>query len=170
MKRRRSQLTVYPSVDLVAHARAALGGAQYHLTQIQKTVRRWQKTPGADKENGNAFHWHLRAFFWELFAAMETTKLALKRIDSHSQIPVKPKLGELEQAEQSEWWKEVEEWRNFAHRAFLFVQGLFNGDDGKLESLFLPPLTASGPQHMVPDRLKYYMDEMQKLQNQVLPQ
>jgi hypothetical protein len=168
MTRRSSRLQVYPSVDLIAHARAALAGARYHLARVQELVSIWRRTPGSDKADGGILHWHLRAFFWELVAAMETSRLALLPRRSRSKTTSSRELAGLEQATHEEWWGEVQEWRNFAHRAFLFVQGEFH-PDGTLNFLFLPPLVASGPQHMVPDRLEYYLGEMRQLQERVLP-
>lgn len=161
---RKSHLEVYPSVDLVVNARAALSGAEYHLGQIRDQASRMQKVPSY-QANAGILHWHLRAFFWELVASMETTRLALQRVSGSRRSS---ELAELDRTLDEDWWKEVEEWRNFAHRAFLFLQGEFHPDN-KLNFLFLPPLTPSGPQHMVPGRLEYYLEQARQLQARVLP-
>jgi hypothetical protein len=160
-----SPLEVYPSVDLVAHARAALAGARYHLDRVQEQVSTWRRTPNSYQANSNILHWHLRAFFWELTATMETTWGALKC----SKTKMTSQCAELERAKDEAWWNEVDEWRNFSHRAFLFVQGEYLPPDDTLSFLFLPPLIRSGPQHMVPDRMEFYLAEMRSLQERVLP-
>jgi hypothetical protein len=164
MKRSSSRLQIYPSVDLVAHARAALAGVQYHLERVKELVMTWRLTPNSEQANVNILHWHLRAFFWELHAAMETTWVTLRC----SKSKTTSQCAELKRVKREEWWEELTKWRNFAHRAFLFVQGEFH-PNGTLNFLFLPPVTLSGPQHMVPDRLEYYLGEMRSLQERVLP-
>jgi hypothetical protein len=163
-KWRSSPLQVYSSVDLVTHARAALAGAQYHLDRVQEQVSTWRRTTNSDRANKNILHWHLRAFFWELHATMETTWGALRS----SKSKTTSQCAELERAKNEQWWNEVEEWRNFSHRAFLFVQGEYL-PDGTLSFLFLPRLTRSGPQYHVPDQMVSYLAEMRSLQERVLP-
>jgi len=165
MALRRSRLSVCPSVDLVTHARAALAGARYHLARIQREISTMRRTPGSHNANVNTLHWHLRAFFWELVATMETTTWV---VSPDRRFPTRsPEGSELEQAKESGWWQEVEELRNLAHRAFLFLQAEVHAD-GRLIHLVLPSLPHSA-QHAVPDRLEYYVGKMTNLQRRVLP-
>jgi hypothetical protein len=158
-KPRKPRLPVYPVVDLAEHARAALAGAEYHYRRVARICEGWSRTPGSDRANPNELHWHLRAFFWELVAVLDTLK-AIPSLNAG-------KRRVIVDAKASDWYAEVDEWRNFAHRAFLFVQGEF-GIGGTLTLLFLPALTQGGSQHQIPERLDYYWKRMEEVINQAI--
>ena len=76
---------LFPSHDLTDEVRVALNGAVYHLSWIKELLQRdgmrtnWEHHSGLTDdrrrrlgEDVNQFHWHLRAFFWELNAAFDT--------------------------------------------------------------------------------------------------
>src|SRR5262245_46956187 len=62
-----STLTILPPVDLASDAPAALQGAHYHLQQLRRFI-----SDGLPQTAVNPFHFHLRAFFWELVATFDS--------------------------------------------------------------------------------------------------
>jgi hypothetical protein len=90
-------------------ARAALDGARYHLDQIRTL---WDA--GFPDSLTNPFHFHLRCFFWELYAARDCLEDGGRNT---------PRLCEAARALwDAQWFKEVAAYRNFAHRSFHVVE------------------------------------------------
>jgi hypothetical protein len=91
-------------------ARLALIGATYHLSQLRKQV----EAGLSDSKQQMLFHWHLRAFFWELVAVRDSLKQ-----ESKTSPEIKAALDALEE---SQWFQEVNDYRNFAHQSFHIVE------------------------------------------------
>lgn len=154
-------LVVYKQVvDYVSNAEASLGGAEFYFHQIQRQVHGWQQMPGADHASVNELHWHMRAFFWELVSAVEMTTHAIEEAGEP--------LADFEDALDESWWSEIDEWRNFAHRAFLFIQGEYR-EDGSLIYIWLPQIGPDSAQHEALDRLAYYIEKVRQLLVSFLP-
>src|SRR5665213_567744 len=84
----------------------ALRGTSYHLAQV---IEQFNKGLTADDQT-SLFHWHLHGFFWELVAVRDTLQRA-----AGADPAIAAALAELHQ---SNWFKEVLEYRNFAHQSF----------------------------------------------------
>ena len=109
-KRRKDLLYAMPGRTAKDDARLALKGASYHLYQVKE-----QFAAGLlNDDQIMLFHWHLRAFFWELVA----TRDSLRR-DPRARSSL---LGELKALEDATWFKEVKEYRDFAHQSFQIVE------------------------------------------------
>lgn len=77
---------IVPAQDLKQEAYVAWEGARYHLDKLDNLsnepyflLNKWENDPDIDESKkliyrtrSNSFHWHLRGFFWELFACFET--------------------------------------------------------------------------------------------------
>jgi hypothetical protein len=97
------------------------------------------------QEHVNAFHWHLRAFFWELEGAFDaillwsnvrfglgrnerdvcwrTVKSATAANAPHVWAQ---KKAILQAVWRSDWFFEVRQYRNFAHRSYLLLQAEYS--------------------------------------------
>jgi hypothetical protein len=149
-----SSLQIYPVHDLEQSAVTAFRGAHYHLDALKSFLTKpglqnlWNNDPklSSDERNRlqeqvNAFHWHMRAFFWELVGAFDAMLLwsngrfglGLNERDGRwstvtSATPTNdPHLWAqkkviLQAAWESDWFFEIREYRNFAHRSFLILQ------------------------------------------------
>jgi hypothetical protein len=133
-------LKIVPAMDLEDLTARAFSGAKYHLNKIREnlhsptiqTYLAWKSGEGLDlatqkqlEHFDNEFGWHLRAFFWEMVATFETMQNCAKQRSKKAnkdQAEWYKKSALLESAWQSEWYFEIEQYRNFAHQAFLFVQ------------------------------------------------
>jgi len=153
---RDSGLSIYPAHDLPSDARAAVQGASYHLASIERLVAAWQSDSRA--ADASTIHWELRAFFWELVAALDTVETHLKRLPKHSETRSLG-LASLKGVKAEDWYQELEEWRDFSHRAFIFVQAEVHAN-GRLHFLFLPRILPSQVQHRVPERLRDYLEHV----------
>ena len=89
----------------------------------------------------NEFHWHIRGFFWELVSAFDAMlhwsntrfglqlreqdvrwkKVALASATIDADVWAQKKMT-LQSAWESNWFFEVRQYRNFAHRSFLILQ------------------------------------------------
>ncbi len=188
-------LTRYPVNDAMTEAASAVAGARYHLDQIGKLFERpamrlpWEwrdpNFPEATKAQYqievNQFHWHLRAFFWELVAAVDVLLVqvnmtheleiaedeiawrTVKTAAERRRISSRP-ITMLKQTFESDWFTEVRGYRNFAHRGQLItifdvsedgnrppVGGLFPARDGQERSFDLL------------HQLRGYLEKMQEL-------
>jgi hypothetical protein len=177
----RGTLTILPPVDLASHARAALQGAQYHLQQLGLLI-----DEGLPVTASKRFHFHLRAFFWELVATFDSMlqwvnqarRLGLKERDvcwqsvreAADQADLQSsELEALRVAFDSEWFFEARQYRNFSHRAFQFVQ-VEREPDGSLTLIWLlPSRDGQPPCYSLRDQLAEYALRMEKLVMTVLP-
>jgi len=187
-------------LDELAHA--AFMGANYHLEKIKKLINSPGMQTILDKNIDEPtkkklqndvylFHWHLRAFFWEMVATFDTIlhwvnqkyKLGLKEgevkwVNIHNMVNKfninqsewKNKYTLLENAWNSEWYYEVRKYRNFAHRAFLFVQGEYfeevNYDNSKFKqntTWLLPVRKDQENCFDIIEQLSHYLEEMRQL-------
>jgi hypothetical protein len=89
-------------------ALAALNGSRYHLTILTRLIA--FEMP---QDRVNQFHWHLRAFFWELYAVADVIKSERK-----NSVEVEKEYLELVQ---QRWFRDVEVFRNNAHFSFHLV-------------------------------------------------
>lgn len=149
-------LTILPMMELKNFAYTSWRGATYHQHKVHQLLNSpglqtmWQEDKGLDTKNQqrmqdqiNVFHWHIRAFFWELDAAFDTMlvwcnqkyqlNIAEKNVTwkevstrSSAQADWLQKLAILQTAYDSEWFYEVRQYRNFAHRAYLFGHSEFD--------------------------------------------
>jgi len=160
---------IWPCIGLQDNALSALAGAQYHLDKVKELVASravqtlWQKDKSLDEQARrglqrelNQFHWHLRAFLWELVAARDTAlqwvnqayglgieeaKVTWPVVKSEAQKQCKwcEQLDKLEKGVESDQYFEIREYRNFAHRAFLLVYADYD-ENNNLSCLCLVPV------------------------------
>lgn len=126
--------------------RYALSAARYHFRGLRYHMNALNDAPfdggGLDAEarkTFNKFYHYLRAFFWELCAAFDTLLQEINRrlelgisereVDwsTVSQaLSVRPKykrfLSKLSKGYNSDWFSEVREYRNFAHRGTILIE------------------------------------------------
>lgn len=120
--RRQNNIRRRPGASGLRDARLAVKGASYHLYQLDMRFKEGLSAP-AEFE---IFHWHVRAFFWELIAVRDVIHRAYG-----SDKTVK---ASLQQLNGEDWFAEVESYRNFAHQAFLdvrFLQPIVTNKDGQ---------------------------------------
>lgn len=187
-------------MKLDSFVQSAYQAAKYHLEKIKEIVNSpsmqefWHEDKGVDgsirklhQENIDKFHWHLRAYFWELVAAFETMlQWANQRYElglEEKEVVWKnmPKKAGKDQSEwdnkhkvfesvwESPWFFEVRMYRNFAHRAFLFVQGEFDESESenapapKLSTLWLLHVREGQPNIGLVEQLESYIEKMRQL-------
>lgn len=197
------QLRIVPVMPLDELAHSAFIGAAYHLARIKELIASpciqtmWKEDTDLDDttkreyQTGiNQFHWHMRAFFWELVASFDTMlqwanqkyglgvdehKVEWEKIHgkaSKDQIEWNAKDALLESIWNSEWYYEIRMYRNFSHRGFLFIQSEYDGHYGKSKpTLKLICLIAAreGQQEYVDllQQLFQYLDHMRQLGEKV---
>ncbi len=197
------QLRIVPAMALDQLAHSAFIGAVYHLARIRELITSpgiqtmWQEDNDLDdptkrkyRADLNQFHWHIRAYFWELVASFDTMlqwanhRYALG-IDEHlvkwEKIPRQTnrdqadwdaKYNLLKSAWDSEWYFEIRMYRNFSHRAFLIIHSEFDGHFGhstpSLNAIYLVP-AREGQQEYVDlvKQLSLYLDHMRQLGEKV---
>jgi len=141
----------------------------------------------------NQLHWHIRAFFWELVASFDTIlqwvnqeyelgiherKVNWCEIKKHNsknnllQADWSRKKSILEKAWESEWFYEVRLYRNFAHRAFQFIQSEYDGDYGRepstLKKTWLSPAREGQSDYVdIITHLTDYLERMRGLTNRI---
>jgi len=197
------QLRTVPAMALDKLAHSAFIGAVYHLARIRDFVASpclqttWSEDTDLDETTKrkcqtdlNQFHWHTRAFFWELVASFDTMlqwanrryglgvcehQVKWKRIprkSSKDQAEWDVKYALLESAWNSEWFYETRMYRNFSHRGFLLVQGEYDDHLGKskptLRLIWLIP-AREGQQEYVDllQQLSQYLEHMRQLGEKV---
>lgn len=197
-----SSLRLVPVHDLEQSALTSFRGARYHLDALRSFLRRpgvqtlWQEGPNlSSTERGllqdqlNAFHWHLRAFFWEIVSAFDAMlhwsnrrfELSVKERDvgwdtiekGNAQVDAgtwAKKRSILRTTWESEWFFEVRQYRNFAHRSFLLLQVSYgpSKDDpsGVYHLTFINLLPARVGQQVCRDLIEHlseYHDRMGKV-------
>lgn len=193
MREPKPRLRILPPMELRNNAGSALYGARYHFEMAQQLVQsrgmqtQWQEDRTLDEltrakrqHEMNRFHWHLRAFFWELVATFDTVlhwvnqtlglgikehKVEWNEIEAEAKKQTKwsAQLDTLKRVYECEWYFEVRQYRNFAHRAFLFVQGEYDADN-KLKVLWLLPAREGQRENYdALEQLSSYLDEMRNL-------
>lgn len=195
-----SALKIAPVHDLADSALTAFQGARYHLDALKTSLEKpgmqtlWKESSdlSADERRSNqntlnAFHWHLRAFFWELVGAFDATLLwanarfglgSPERNVKWGTVRESPasinadkwldKKAVLENAWESDWFFEVREYRNFAHRSFLLIQAEYMpSKSGGLNELhfitLLPARVGQAPVRDLIDHLSEYHERMREL-------
>ncbi len=157
----------------------------------------YRDNPSLDKElkrqlqvDANLFFWHLRAFFWELVASFDTMlqwanqryELEIpehdvrwttirQKANSSTRDPTewRAKYIALSNAWNSAWYFEVRNYRNFAHRAFLFTENWYqqHEEQGKseyrLSGIQLIPVRQGQPFVDIMEQLSNYLEEMRRL-------
>jgi len=138
----------------------------------------------------NIFFWHLRAFFWELVATFDTMlqwaneryglgiaeeKVRWETIRQNASRATKDpgewgnRYASLENVWNSAWYFEVRNYRNFAHRAFLFVESAHREQEtnGRVqhELVFahLIPAQKEQPFLDMREQLLSYLEQMRQL-------
>lgn len=161
-KSRKSRLKVPPATNLREDAHTAVAGAKYHLGVMEEILgcKNWRS-----EGNVNRLHWHLRAFFWELVAAMDTTRMAIKKDAGSPEYLQHSKV--LQAGRKSDWYAEIDGYRNLAHQAFPIIQAEYR-PDGSLVTMVLPPLQKGGPQYQIPNRLRDYYELMVDLMEHMM--
>jgi len=192
---------IVPAMELDKFSFSAIAGARYHLEKIAENLNSagMQRYWGDDLEiddltrrklqaNINVFHWHLRAFFWELVASFDTMlQWANQRFDlglqedkvkwekiprtaGKDQAEWDKKYAILESVWESSWYFEVRMYRNFAHRAFLFVQSEFeeqktsHKSSHQLKMTWLLPVREGQQEYrIIMEQLQYYLERMRHL-------
>ncbi len=156
---------LFPAMKLDVHALIAFKGAEYHLWKVRELYRlpciqrMWRNDESLDPKikrqlqtNANMFHWHIRAFFWELTALFDTIlnwanqrygfgfeerKVTWGNVRDASANSRPSEWAEkqamLESAYSSDWFYEVRKYRNFAHRGFIFINTTYDGHFNKAE-------------------------------------
>ena len=193
-------LRIVPAMDLRAAVFSSIWGARHHYERIKQlsekpSMQILRKNEDADdatkrraRQEVNQFHWHMRALFWEVVAAFDITlqwankkyrlgiderevhwdSICKKAKDSHKWCK---EFEVLKQVWESEWYFEVRGYRNFAHRAFLFVTNEYNEENGtrRLTHIWLEP-SRKGQGECVEamSQIWEYLDRMYKSLTDVL--
>jgi len=148
---------------------AALWNVNYHRFKIDELLAGrgmttlWHDDPSLDDKakfhlqgEVSRFHAHLRAFFWELVAAFESMRIWAKEYGAASK-----QVQEIKAAANSDWYAEISEYRNFAHRSFLVAQGIFGTQDRQSKFLYL--IAPKDPPRELKEHLDYYQKHMRDL-------
>lgn len=197
---------VVPAMALDGLAQSAFIGAAYHLERIKELVNSpclqtmWRDDAGIDEATKkslqadvNRFHWHIRAFFWELVASFDTM---LQWVNQRYELGVpedkvkwstihdkagKAKTNQtewdkkhalLESSWNCTWHYEVRQYRNFAHRAFVFVSLEYDFYYGKakptLKMIWLTPAREGQLEYIhIVTHLSSYLEEMRQLGQEI---
>jgi hypothetical protein len=158
-----------PAVDLREMAKAALWNVDYHLGAVQHfneqpgMTTNWQIDVALDatrkgqlQTDINRFHAHLRSFFWEMIAAFEAMKVWIIETRGRNSAHMKA----LEKSTTADWFVEVSNYRNFAHRSFLVSQSLFQESTQKMIHRSLLAARRGGGQPAIPESLVEYRNHM----------
>jgi hypothetical protein len=143
MARKKGSLHTMPGRTAKEDAQLALIGADYHLQQLKTQL----ESGLSDNDQIMLFHWHLRGFFWELVAVRDSV-----RRDAKTDKAIQKALQALEAAK---WFREVNEYRNFAHQSFHIVEVLFVANRARYFQMRLRD--GDGLSH-----LTEYLNEMRK--------
>lgn len=133
--KRTSLLKPFPRRTAYADIHTAVRGASYHFHQLKRAMK--DMTPLADAHGlrlaeVELFHWHLRAFFWELVAVRDI----LRR-------PRNPLPDASQELENERWFIEVNAYRNHTHESLHHVEVLI-GSDGPI-TVQLQPAVSGQP-------------------------
>lgn len=143
--------------DLAESTRYALSAATYHFDGMRFFMDRLRDMPyeggklsdEAQMDFNKLYH-NLRGFFWELCASFDTLLQEINRrfelgiqerdvdwstaSEALSQRPEHKKfLRKLSKGYNSRWFTEVREYRNFAHRGTIMVEGFAMGSESRPE-------------------------------------
>jgi hypothetical protein len=166
-------LKVVPAQNLASMVGMGLDGARYHFGKIQEILRApglaacWTQNSVTDVERVqlqhdiNRFHWHLRAFFWELVAEMDLLRALIRQ---HPKRVTAQLTNDWQRAYDAQWFREIRTYRNFAHQSALFVQGLYGGPSNELQAAsLLPAVKGQDPCYDLVTQLSDYLGKMEKL-------
>ena len=131
-KKRTSLLSPFPRRTAYDDIHTAIRGASYHLNQLNKTMKRVTVLPdrrGLKLDHVELFHWHLRAFFWELVAIRDILRRPRNPIPTLSQT-----------LETQPWFIEVNTYRNFTHES-LHVVEIIIGESGPIGFQLQPAIS-----------------------------
>jgi hypothetical protein len=169
--RPKSEMFLPGNVNLEQMVTVALWNVDYHLRAVHHFNGRpgmstiWKDDPTVEdarkpdlQADINRFHAHLRSFFWELVATFDAMKVWI--VETYGRNS--EQMAELEKTGKTDWYVAVSAYRNFAHRSFLFSQGVF-GENRKLIVRSLIQSRRDGGQPMIPHTLVEYRNEMQNL-------
>jgi len=188
---------------------SALIGAGFHLEKIKEYIN-LQSIQTILKEDSSLdeatkktlasevsqFHWHIRAFFWELVSSFDVIlqwenyryELGIQENDvkwdrisekvgkaKKDQLDWNRQYAILEDAWNSDWFFEIRQYRNFAHRAFISINAEYNGFYGKekpkLKKIFLTPAREGQQEYIdVVTCLLSYLEKMLELRKEIFGQ
>lgn len=161
------------NADHLALARVAVEGAENHLTIISDLLKAGEPT------NTKELHWRTRAVFWELIGAWDLFMMwandkyrlgmQASEVDTYGVFSARKdapgwRLARrvLSEAKASSWYFELREYRNFAHRSFLNMQGMHIQNTGEHLTFLLPARV--GQDHIpLVAHLSIYVTSMLKL-------
>lgn len=149
MGKRTSLLTPFPRRTAYDDIRTALRGASYHLHQLKTamtSMRPLTDAQGLRLEEVELFHWHLRAFFWELVAVRDVLK--------RSRSPLPDLAGKLDN---ERWFIEVTAYRNFTHKSLHIVE-IMMVDNNPLAIQIQPALEGQSHEDGIPQLERYWQN------------
>lgn len=129
----------------------AMRGASFHLYQLNHWFKRMTFDPLTGKlreKEVELFHWHLRAFFWELVAARDVLK--------RGSIIIQKSAKALDD---TRWFQEVNEYRNFTHESIHVIEVII-GEDKPLAFQLQPAFRDQALQNDGAAQLAHYWEEM----------
>lgn len=165
-------------------------GARYHLDHLLQALNKegmatgWtaetvdETTRSRLQRDVNDFHWHLRAFFWELVAEFDMLLVTVNHSEglgiaerkvcweevarqAHAQGKWSAKIDTLSRAYCSAWYTELKTYRNFAHRSAQFVQCDYGPN--ALNAIALLPAIQGQAFTDLRDQLREYLEKMDQL-------
>jgi hypothetical protein len=160
-----------PAQDVREMIGIGLRGARYHFDQIRAAMKApeiykgWSNEPVIADDQRARFHWHLRAFFWELCAEMDLLHVVVRQSPKHVR---EKNMDDWQRAKDSRWFSEISAYRNFAHESVLFVQAHYkekpSGGDLKLDFMWLlPAIKGQSVNYDLLAQLSDYLDKMETL-------
>ncbi len=189
-------LRIVPAQNAASGVGMGVEGARYHLGHLCEDLKSegmatgWtdnsvdQATRARLQREINHFHWHLRAFFWELVAEFDTLLVAVNDAEGLG-IPeekicwkevARQALGQkkwstridtLKNSYCSAWYTEIRTYRNFAHRLPLFVHSDYG--PGGLNAIALLSAIEGQQQRDLRDQLPEYLSRMEQLAGNLSP-
>lgn len=186
----------FPSQPFDDMVRVSLDGASYHFDCLNEYMSRpgmqqaWDQFREANpqlQDDINKFYWHLRGFFWELIATFDTllqwANYSYKLISNEKDVTWKnikqnanknrtdqwkQTYESLNDIHESEWFFEVNAYRNFSHRNHLSSLSAHN--EARMLHLSLLPVREGQNQYIPIDvQLNNYGLKMTELVNLILP-
>jgi len=175
---------IVSAMDLEAEAHWAFQSAQFYLEQTKRAL---QLPMPPKTEDSKAFLRHVRGFFWELVATFDTVlcwcnqrfelqikderNLTWSGIEENKDRAKRHKLEWqstfklLANTKYSPWYFEVQQYRNFAHRAHLFSTTWYEenrtGDQNQRKVTLLRPARKDQPPYQdIVDQLSNYLEQM----------
>jgi hypothetical protein len=150
--RRKVLLYTMPGRTAKDDAWLALKGASYHLYQLKEQF----ESGLLDDNQVMLFHWHLRSFFWELVAVRDSLRRDMKAASTLETA--------LQALDNTTWFREVNEYRNFAHQSFHIVEVARRNATNRAVAFQMQLRTGDGLSH-----LKDYWSEMETFFKTIYP-